>query len=68
MKCFFGISTQLTSNSPQLNVMFLKFPMLRHIVFYDVERREKQQRNFRAAAHHQRRVVHLHAVINPHAG
>jgi hypothetical protein len=42
--------------------------MLRHLVINYVNRREKQQRNFRAAAHHQWRVVHLHAVINPHAG
>jgi hypothetical protein len=41
---------------------------LRNLVLNNVERREKQQRYFRAAAHHQWHVVQLHAVINPHAG
>ncbi len=56
-------STQL--NGLQRSLLFL---IVRHLVPYDVERRCKQQRNFGAAAHHQRGVVHLHAVINPHAG
>ena len=53
-------------NSLQLNVLLRL--TLRNLVLNNVDRREKQQRDFRAAAHHQRRIVHLHAVINPHAG
>ena len=56
-------STQL--NGLQRSLLRL---IVRQLVPYDVECGEKQQRDFRAAAHHQRRVVHLHAVINPHAG
>jgi len=42
--------------------------MVYDLVLYDVDCREKQQCYFRAAAHHQWRIIHLHAVINPHAG
>ena len=56
-------------SSVQFNVLDLRLRlMLRNLVLNNVNRREKKQRDFRAAAHHQRSVVHLHAVINPHAG
>ena len=42
--------------------------MVHNLVLYDVDCREKQQRYFCTAAHHQWRIIHLHAVINPHAG
>ena len=68
MQQCYGNSTQL--NSTQLNVLNLRLrlTMMRNLVLNYINRRDKQQRYFRAAPQHQRQVVHLHAVINPHAG